>query len=327
MNGTAGATQAEMARVLSLSADRLAAVNRDYGELLALSGRGGDVKFSLANSIWTSPIFQGMILPAFYETMRAFYGGACFPCPPTHGPINEWVEAHTNGKIKNLITGLDPNLVMILINCVYFYGNWQTQFQKQATRNAPFHLFTGVTKSVPMMALADKMAYLENSAYQAVSLPYKNPRFRAIIVLPRDPSPAGMEAVTGRMENHMRSLLNLGNPSKGTLFLPRFRLEWGQEMIPYMNDLGMRLPFGSDSDFTNMASVRPGEFYIGMIQHKAFIEVNEEGTEAAAATAVHVLARSMAVAQPWEMRCDHPFLFFIAHGDLPIFAARVVEPM
>jgi serpin B len=244
--------------------------------------------------------------------------------------INEWVEKETQQKIKDLIApGVITALTrMVLANAIYFKSNWLYQFDKKKTADAPFTRDDGTKADVPLMSLTAKLNYAEThvggrtgAAVQILELPYAGEELSMLVFLP-EPG-AGVDRLATRLDAQTLSAPAL-KQADVKVFLPRFKAESELSLKPVLMDMGMKLAFGA-ADFTGM-SPKGKELYITHVLHKAFVVVNEEGTEAAAATAVVIGKRSAPRTQVF--RADRPFVFAIRDNatNATLFLGRYTGP-
>ena len=304
-NGADGATYDEMIAALRLNAATREEVGDGYKTLISLL-RGLDPKtnFTIANSIWYDQTFP--FNASFLDDSRKYFdaevAGLDFGSPSTLNTINEWVSSHTNDKIPEILDAIDPGEVMFLINAIYFKGIWQKQFDKSKTTDAPFQNADGTMSTVPMMAREAGVQATSNSDYTAVDLPYGNSAFTMTVILPHGDIDAFAESFD---ESKWNDLVNALHESDLPVYLPRFRIEWKRELKEDLQQLGMRLAF-ADADFTRM-SPRGHELFITRVLQKTYVDVDEQGTEAAAATAVGIGVTSL----PAMFRADRPFMVVI----------------
>jgi len=304
-NGANGATYDEMIAALRLTGASRQEVGDGYKNLISLL-RGLDPKtdFTIANSIWyeqTFP-FNASFLADSKNYFDAEVTGLDFKSPSTLQTINEWVDAKTNDKIPTILESIDPAEVMFLINAIYFKGIWQTQFDKSKTVDAPFYNADGTTSMVPMMAREKGVEGSFNPDYTAVDLPYGNSAFTMTVILPRGDVDAFADSFD---QAKWTDLISSLRQTEMPVYLPRFRIEWERELNDDLQQLGMRLAFTA-ADFTAM-SPRGRELVITRVLQKTYVDVDEQGTEAAAATAVGIGLTSM----PQAFRADRPFMVVI----------------
>ena len=305
-NGANGATYDEMIAALRLTGASRQEVGDGYKNLISLL-RGLDPKtnFTIANSIWyeqTFP-FNASFLADSKNYFDAEVTGLDFTNPSTLQAINDWVDAKTNEKIPTIIDAIDPNERMFLINAIYFKGIWQKQFDKSKTVDAPFYNADGTTSTVPMMAREQGVEGVFNPEFAAVDLPYGNSAFTMTVILPNGDIDAFAESFDqAKWTNLISSLHQTEMP----VYLPRFRIEWKRELKDDLQQLGMRLAFTA-ADFTAM-SPRGRELVITRVLQKTYVDVDEQGTEAAAATVVGIGLTSLG---PPMFRADRPFMVVI----------------
>jgi len=249
---------------------------------------------------------------------------------PSRKTINEWVEQQTNNRIKDLIPqgAIDPLTRLVLTNAVYFKSNWSEKFWKGATKDKPFHLLDGGKVDVPQMVQKDKFGYAETEDLQVLSLPYRADQLDMIVLLPK--ANDGL----GKLEKQLTaaSLTEWTKQLKTEdvqVTLPKWKFESSFTLKKTLEAMGVKLAFlWPGADFTAMSPT--GELYISEAVHKAFVAVDEEGTEAAAATAV-IMAAGAAPMRPKEPKvftADHPFVFTIRHkaSGVVLFMGRVTNP-
>jgi serine protease inhibitor len=306
-NGADGTTYDEMRSALRLSGATREEVDGGYKSLIALlKGLDPGTVFTIANSIWYERTFP--FNASFLDESKQFFDAQIqaldFSSPSAVATVNSWVSAQTNNRIPTILEGIDPAEVMFLINAIYFKGSWQRQFDKSKTLAAPFHAADGTTTTVQMMARDAGVQSAFTPEYAAVDLPYGNSAFTMTVVLP---SPnADIDAFAESFDQaKWNSLVSSLHDSGSEVFLPRFRIEWKRELNDDLQQLGMRLAF-SGADFTRM-SPRGRELFLTHVLQKTFVDVDEEGTEAAAVTSVGVGVVSL----PQSFRADRPFLVVI----------------
>lgn len=309
MNGAAGQTLDEMRGALQFGTTPLPDIDAGYKSLMALlTSLDPAVTFQIANSIWyrntfaVNKPFLDAATSSFDATVSALdFGDAA----GSLGKINGWVDTKTNHRISSILDAIGPNDMMFLINAIYFKAGWRDKFDPAATFNAPFHGIAG-DHTVPLMHRLDDMSYAETATYQAVDLPYGDSVFTMTVVLPK--ATVSVDAVAASLSNDSwNSLTSSFHASSVDLCLPKMKLEWEKSLIPELKALGMQAAF-SDADFTPM-SPAGRQLVISQVKQKAYVDVDEEGTEAAAVTVVGITATSAPIAR--QMRVDRPFIFAI----------------
>jgi serpin B len=307
-NGADGTTYDEMKAALRLTDATRQDVDDGYKNLIALL-RGLDPRtnFTIANSIWyerTFP-FNTSFLDESKQYFDASVTGLDFNDPASLVTINSWVRDQTNNKIPEILDSIDAQERMFLINAIYFKGSWQEQFDKSKTVDAAFHNADGTTSTVPMMARPGGAQATFNTEYAAVDLPYGNSAFTMTVVLPNGDIDTFAESFDQAKWNSL--VASLQDNSEIPVFLPRFRIEWKRMLNDDLQQMGMQLAFVPDhADFTKMSSLGRS-LYITKVLQKTFVDVDEQGTEAAAVTSVGVGVTSL----PVQFRADRPFLAVI----------------
>ena len=328
--GARGQTAEEMASVFYLPDDQIR-----WGGMAGLYNtfNQNDREYALdtANAIWPATNYH--FLDDYFSIIERYYRGRIesldYPADPEGSrlTINQWVEDQTRDKIKDLIPAglIDPLTRLVLTNAIYFKGQWLTEFDQDLTEDAPFYLNDDQTVTVPMMRRTDDEAifdYARLDDLEVLSLPYRGEEVAMTIILPDQDK---FEAVEASLDldkiNYYRSQLE---PQRIDLYLPRFKIETKYFMNEDLADLGMPSAFSAEADFSGMTGNR--DLFISAVIHQAFAEVNEEGTEAAAATAV-VMLESAAIMSP-VFRVDRPFIFLIEHleSGTILFMGRVSNP-
>jgi len=324
MNGTAGETHAQMRAALGFGEMEPAAINQSYRSLIELLlelDPGVDTR--IANSIWYRQGFP--FHEPFLELARSSFfaevTGVPF-APSDRDRINDWVEGATGGKIPEIVEEITDDHVMFLINAIYFKGSWTDRFDRAETRSEPFHLPGGGSVTVPMMKRDGSIAMAGGPGWRAVDLPYGNGAFSMTLVVPDgDRTLDGLVATLDATQ--WRQLTAALHPQQSRLAMPRFTLEYRQTLNDALQAMGMVNAFAAGrADFTPMSPDRRLE--ISDVLQKTFIEVNEEGTEAAAATSVGVVVTSM----PAEFRIDRPFLVAIRErfSGTILFLGKIGDP-
>lgn len=321
-NGAVGETERAMAEVLEIEALGLSTINRSNRALRnSLENPDPKVEISIANSIWSR---QGVdFSPEFLDRNRTFFGAEIasldFSSPQATAIINEWVDTNTNGQIEKIVDRINPQTLLFLINAIYFKGNWQDEFDKAQTRTDTFHLSDGSEKQVEMMRREGEYPYVRGENFEATSLPYGDGRVSMYIFLP-DRNSNLNKFMRNLNEANWEDWLSQFQDRPQEMVLPRFKLEYEVRLNDTLEALGMGIAFGGGADFSGMGP----NLFISEVRHKTFVEVNEEGTQAAAVTAV-VGVKSL----PPAFRVDRPFFFAIydAETETILFMGTVTEPM
>jgi serine protease inhibitor len=325
-NGAGGKTREAIAATLGLQGMSVEDANRSSAALrVDLEAEGSGIELTIASALWAN---TGLVFaPDFVDRITRLYAATAqsldFADPATVRVINAWVSQKTHGKIDALLTGADlaPPAECVLTNAVYFKGNWSAPFDPGSTRDRPFTLPDGRRKTVPMMSRTGRYGYLETDGFQAVSLPYGEGRVSMHVYLPAATSSlrAFLDGLGAGPWDDWSSQLQ---PTRLELALPRASLTCEAEMREPLAALGMGIAFQPEADFAPMGLNGRS---IASVKHKTRTEVNEEGTEAAAATAVVMTRSLMEVA---SMVIDRPFFYAIRDNTsgVLLFMGVVLDP-
>ncbi len=328
-NGAAGETQAAMAEVLRLQGMDLERLNQANQALQQyLVGVDPAIELAIANSLWYN---QDLPVHAnFIERMQALYSAEVaaldFTNPAAKTTINNWVKEQTRDRISTIVDDIPPEQLLFLINAVYFKGDWTQAFDPELTEDRPFTLLDGSEIQHPGMVQQGDYLYFETDQFQAVSLPYGKEALSFEVILPAEGveldefyqqlTPENWQTWMGQMRSR-----------PGSLQLPRFQFAYEADLIPTLKALGMEIAFTDSADFSGLT---PLSAAINQVRHKTFIDVTEEGTEAAAVTSIGIMPTSIPVQPepPFQMEVDRPFLVAIRDrqtGAL-LFLGSVVDP-
>ena len=329
-HGAAGQTKEEMERVLGTSGLSADSLNKAHKNLSQAITRGQtNVILDLANSIWCRKDAQ--LKPEFLDRNEKFFEARVealdFTDLRSVRLMNDWADQNTHGRINSIVEGPIPAITeVILANAIYFKGNWLEKFDAKQTKERPFYLPTGHPKPFPMMKRSDDFPYQQGSGFQAAGLPYVGGRLVMYVLLPDTNS--GIATLLHGLDAGawQETILPRFRDTPGTVVLPRFCLDYDAELKPSLHALDMRLAFG-DADFSAMAFA---PLFLSTVKHKSFVEVNEEGTEAAASTMAGMLLCNVRErTRPFRMIVDRPFVFVIQDNLTMsiLFMGIVVEPM
>ena len=324
MNGAAGPTLSQMQSTLGFANASEAEINDGYKSLISLlRGLDASVDFRIANSIWYRNGFP--VNQTFVDASRNFFDAQVtaldFSSPSSVTTINNWVSTATAAKIPRILDAIESDQVMFLINAIYFKGSWRDKFDRAETTDASFHGIAG-DQPMKLMHRNGKTRMLYATDYAAVDLPYGNSAFTMSVVLPH----AGVNVNTVAASLTATSWATLAaqfRESSGDVYLPRFKLEWERTLNDDVKSLGMRDAFIPDgADFTRMSPLGK-MLYISVVKQKTYVDVNEEGTEAAAVTNVGISATSA----PPSFRVDRPFIFVIRErlSGTIVFMGKIVR--
>lgn len=310
MNGARGETFEGMRSALGFQTMSQAEINESFRGLIdLLLGLDAGVEMRIANALWARQGFP--LREEFVATASEYFDAETreldFEDPASLGIINDWISRGTNGRIPQILDELDPDVVLYLMNAIYFKGTWTQQFDARDTHDAPFHRADGTEQRVRMMSLegADVRSF-QSSEVQIVDLPYSREAFSMTLVLPADGGSLD-ELVSTLDAERWRDWMASLRDGEVDVHLPRFRLEYEQILDETLRALGMETAFEEHvADFSGISPL--GEnLYIYEVRQKTFLEVNEEGTQAAAATSVGIGPDSA----PPSFRADRPFLAVI----------------
>ncbi len=335
--GARGKTEEDMAKALNfrLSQDRLHPAFNNLDLELKQRGKGAKGKdgegfrLHIVNAIWGQKDYG--FVAEFLDILAQHYGAGLRildfvrETEQSRITINKWVSDQTEGKIKDLIPpgGINPLTRLILTNAIYFNAAWQYPFNKDTTSQGMFHLLNGTTVLVPMMKQTQFFPYAEDTNYQAVELPYDGQELSMVILLPK----AGQfEAFEKSLNGEfVKTIINKLRTHRVALTMPKFEYESSFSLRKALSALGMEIVFTPNADFSGMNGKH--DLFIHDVLHKAFVSVDEAGTEAAAATAV-IIGITAVPKQPIQVTIDRPFFFLIR--DIPtgsiIFVGRVLNP-
>jgi serpin B len=335
--GARGETEQQMADTLHylLSQDKLHPAFNGLDIELAQRGEGAEGKdekgfrLNIVNAIWGQKDYT--FLPGYLDTLAENYGAGLRVLDFVHAPeesrvtINEWVSDQTEGRIKDLIPKglIDALTRLVLTNAIYFNAAWEHSFSEDSTQDGVFHLLDGSEVTVPMMKQTETFGYAMTEGYQAVELPYDGSELSMIILLPEEGRFKDFEELLdyGRYEDIVSAMQH----GRIALTMPRFEFESEFKLNEFLKAMGMTDAFSSAADFSGMTGNR--DLYISDVLHKAFVSVDESGTEAAAATAV-IMRLTAAPGMPVTFTIDRPFIFLIRDIETGtiLFVGRVLNP-
>ena len=330
--GAKGETAEEMADVLHVEQD-----NESFHLYMktlydVLNIQNINYNISTANALWVKKNLQ--LLEEYLNIIREFYGGDAtevdYSNPSESAAIiNQWVKNQTNGLIEDLITAdsISPLTVLILTNAIYFKGIWETQFDVVNTTDRPFETTSGSTIEVPTMNLVgtgDVFSYTETDEVQVLEMPYTGDDISMIVVLPKNND---LSSIINSVDNDMFSTwMDSLDETYVDIYFPKFEVETSYSLNDYLKALGMNIPFSSSADFSGITGAK--DLFISGVVHKAFIDVNEEGTEAAAATGVTMATGVNGGDSSKIFDCNHPFLYLIYHKQTEtiLFMGSITDP-
>jgi serine protease inhibitor len=324
-NGATGATLAGIQQALATGME-LDELNRANATLSA-SLAGGEVELAIANSLWMR---GAPFLPEYVAESQRSYG-AEVGALQSAGPINDWVSRHTRGRITEMVSDpIDPLVILLLLNAVYFKGRWQAEFSAADTRDRPFHAPSGPVQR-PMMSRSGHYGYLRAPGFQAARMPYRGDRFAMYVLLPD--TGQSLAQLRGRLAAEAwRGWMRGFRSVEMDVVLPRWRMSLESSLNEPLAEMGMADAFtcgrAALDAMLPAAYVKKEEPYVSKVLQKVFVEVNEEGTEAAAVTVVEVKTRGM-VRDTVDFIVDRPFVFAIRDGQTGalLFVGQVNDPV
>ncbi|MFH1279596.1 MAG: serpin family protein [Candidatus Eisenbacteria bacterium] len=331
--GAAGATRDEMAGVLGFPLED-PKFDASYGMLLrSLSGANdaGFYELRMANRLWGRK--GTAFLAPFLKITGESYGAPIQAVDLAGDPegsrkaINAWIGERTNGRIPEAVKSLSPAARLVLTNAIYFHGSWKDPFKEDDTRDLPFHVTAADSIDVPMMHRQGTYPYGKEEGVRVLELPYAGEDLNMVVVLPDEKD--GLGAIEGTLDKEkLRAWLRCAGDAEVDVYLPRFRMTDEFDLAPVLAGMGMPSLFKrGDADLSGMTA--DTDLFVSNVFHSSFVDVNEKGTEAAAATGVVVALELVERSAPPVFRADHPFLFFIRDkwtGAI-LFMGRVADPL
>lgn len=323
MNGADGTTLESMRETLGFGEMTLDEINRSYGDLMALIlGLDPSVTTTVANAIWYRQGFA--IEPGFVETNREHFDAEVEPLdfgsPSALSTINGWASEKTNGRIPSMLDQIDPAWMLILMNALYFKGDWTESFDPDRTRPSTFHLAGGGTQTVPIMFHDEEYPGYRDAEKGVVEIPYGGGAFTMVVVVPNEPD--GLDALVAGLDDAAWAELvgRLEGAGSVRVGLPRLELEYERDLVDDLAAMGIAEAFTPAADFSRLSA---DPFWIDIVKQKTFVKVDEVGTEAAAVTVV-----AGPTSAPPAVVADRPYLFAIRErfSGTILFVGKVVDP-
>jgi serine protease inhibitor len=322
-NGAAGDTRDSIAATLELAGLSVDEINQSYKSMTDLFIKlDPEVVFDIANSIWYR--LHLPIKPTFVELNQTYFDALVreldFNQNWAADTINSWIETNTHGRIDHVIDSpIDPSVLVYLINAIYFKAAWANAFDADSTYDADFHLINGAETPCRMMHRQDTLCYFEHDLFQAVNLPYGNDDYSMSLLLPK-PTVTMEQLIEELTTENWTDWIGSFQIEWITLGVPKFKFEYETGLNSVLKAMGMAIAFGGNADFSNMMT---GGGYIDTVIHKTFVQVDEEGTEAAAVTVIPILG------MPPSLILDRPFLFIIHENvsGVILFMGKVTNPV
>ncbi len=326
INGANGETRDAMLEALRLKGISIDAINKAYHDLTkALLSIDKRVLISIASSVWTEDDFS--VKKAFIDALTQYYDALSesfdINDPDAPARMNAWIEKNTNGLIKKMIESLDDNTVMLLINAIFFKGEWASGFDKTLTEEMPFYKTSGIV-NVPMMKQKSAFNVYEGNGFAIAEFAYGQGNYVMDVILPdRTSSLAGtMNIIT---DANFNAWISQMRKRETDVTFPKFKYGFKKKLKEVLGNMGMGIAFTDAADFSNISE--QNDLLINEVTHQSFIETDEVGTEAAAATVVEIGLTS-AGPSAFEFRMDRPFMFIIRETTTNsiLFMGRVADP-
>lgn len=327
-NGSDGTTKTAMEETLELKGLNIEEINKSYRALLNIVAKNqGKVKIDIANSLWLrkGEKLKDQFVKDSESTFDAKVTELDFSLPEAPKTISDWVSSKTNDKIKDMIKNIDPATYLYLINAIYFKGDWTKSFDKALTVEDDFYLTDSKTKKVSMMNKSESLKFYDGEKFRAVTLPYGSNEAFFNIFLPKDGSSLDDIYKDLSEENH-KTWLSSMESREVNLKMPKFKVEYEKKLNESLIEIGMGIAFNNGGS-ANFSKLSEGGGFISEVKHKSFVEVSEEGTEAAAATSVAISKSASPVNMKVNFKVDKPFFFTITDSTNSIlFMGNIVEP-
>lgn len=326
-NGAAEKTKEEILKALEMQSLDDSTINEGYKNIIAHYNSLKSIETKLGNSLWMNKGLQ--INENFKNTGKNYYEAEIntvdFTKNSATQTINKWISNQTSGKIKKIVDKFDSDTVMTLINTVYFKGKWSKPFTKSNTSKQEFTSSDGAKQEVDMMKELMEADYYKGESFEAVRLPYEDKNFGMYVFLPNKESNID-ELLKNMNYINWSKWLNEFKSKQVQVQLPKFKVEFEEKLNDMLMTFGMQSAFTDKANFTKMSDNH--KLYIDLVKQKCYIDVNEEGTEAAAVTAVAIKETSALIDKPIEFRADRPFIYAIEDKKtgMLLFMGKVEKP-
>jgi len=326
LNGCDAQTYEQISGMLGYGGLTLEEINATYKSLVSqLLAADPQVNIALANAVWYRNGFS--VKPAYLDAMDASFdaeiGALDFNSPSAIETINGWASSNTNGKIPKVINEISPDAVMFLMNALYFKGSWTNQFDKNLTANRVFHLADGTSKQASSMSSKISVKYFETSDYTAIEMPYGRQNFSMVVILPATTLDNFTENFNGADWSFLTNALDgMAYTSEIEVTMPRFKFEFEKVLNDQLKALGMTDVF--NPELADLSKISDEDIFVSFVKQNTFVDVNEEGTEAAAVTTIGIEVTSA----PQPFTVDKPFIFAIRERttNTLLFIGKVENP-
>ena len=323
-NGAKDETQIEFLHLLdNKSLEEINLINSNILSLLK-----DNTSLEIANAIMTklSPI------PTFLKLAKDIYSSEIQPLKNVQ-QVNNWCDTKTHGKIKKIVDNLPPNIFMVILNAVYFKGQWMKPFKEKLTIKKPFYNYNSKNNEIKVdtMINTDHYSYFEDSNIQAIQIPFKKDSMSALIILPSDNLNINdFIDILDKDNEYIYTIIDNFKYSKVNIEIPKFEIEYKESLKEVLKNMGVNLAFNTNADFSNIRI--QNDLLVNDVIHKAYLKINEEGTEAAAATIVEMVRFGINIKEEkfYNMKINRPFLFIIRNNRLPknndiLFISKIEE--
>ncbi|MBU3214928.1 serpin family protein [Clostridium estertheticum] len=326
-NGAGGSTKEEMKKAIELSGIDDKTINDEYKNIIANFNSIEGLKVKMANSIW---IDKGTEIKETFKNMgKKYYESEIrdvdFSKSKTTDTINTWIAKHTAGKIKKIVDKFDYDTAMVLVNTLYFKGDWAVPFKKENTQKKDFNLSNGSSKKIDMMNGDINVEYLKENNFEAIRIPYKDKKFGMYVLLPNANS--SVESLMKEMSyENWNKWKKQFKAEERIVEMPKLHIEYEQELNKMLMGYGMKRAFKPGADFSKMS--KDNDLYISLVKQKCYIDVDEKGTEAAASTAVIMKETSVKPLELNKFIANRPFIYVITDNktDSILFMGNVEKP-
>lgn len=308
LNGCDGETYTQIRDMLGYDGLTLDEINENYNSLVSqLLTVDPAVQLSLANSVWYRQDFD--VKQTFLDRMNAAFKAKTealdFLSPSALSTINNWAKDNTNGKIEKVLEEINPDAVMFLMNALYFKGDWTYKFDKNLTAQRLFYPQNSNPKNVEMMHSEMPFRMYSGNGFRAIELPYGQQNFAMVVILPDGPLNGYLESFSGNNWDVITASLDAMSPATAEVSLPKFKFDFDKVLNEQLKSLGMTDAFNPYA--ANLSGISDDNIYVDFVQQNTFVDVNEQGTEAAAVTTVGINYTSM----PESIVVNRPFIFAI----------------
>ena len=330
-NGAESQTKEQMAEALRINNFTPEEINQSYRKLIdELIIADPKVAMQIANSIWSEE--KNHVEQSFLDVNTTFYDAEVKQCdfknPQTLALINQWVSDKTHEKIPSILDEIPASAVLYLINAIYFNGSWTQEFNPKNTQEGSFEISKNNYVQTALMQRIDTLNYLSNETFSAIEMPYGDGKFNMMVLLPNYDKTVDDIIDKFTPENWEKWQNDFKTTNDVDILFPKFKIEFEVTLNKILESMGMKIAFTPNADFSNINKNK--DIYISLVKHKTFVEVDEEGTEAAAVTIVEFIKTSIDPNEPQKtyFHCTRPFLFAITEKDTDaiMFLGKVGDP-